>query len=134
MTSPHARSPKDHTSRGAWIALALVLVTALLHGATARPTHPWSGVDDFSAYLLHGRNLLAHAPYDDLGDLRDPSLPRYVLREAFPPVFPWFLAHLDAALVTPGPEGSPLGIPVLGFKRVQALIWAASLFLWFLQS
>lgn len=124
---PHSRS-----ARATCLALLFVVFVAAWQGATARPTHPWSGVDDFTAYLLHGRNLLEGREYADLGDLSDPELPDAHLREAFPPVFPLLLELLERAVPAPsGPDAPPLGVNVLAFKRAQAVVFAAQLLLLF---
>ncbi|GJM21330.1 MAG: hypothetical protein DHS20C15_12450 [Planctomycetota bacterium] len=127
-----ASFPASRRSRCTWLALAFVLFVAGWQGATARPTHPWSGIDDFTAYLLHGHNLLEGRPYADLGDLSDPELPDANLREAFPPVYPWVLAQVERLVpALEGAEAPPLGVNVLAFKRVQAVIFAAQLLLLF---
>lgn len=125
---------KRPRSRGAlWAALLLALLAGLWHGASARPGHPWSGLDDFSAYLLHGRNLLEGRPYAAIDSVVDPGLPLANLRQAFPPVYPALLALLEA---TPPDDADPrryaIGLDVLHFKRVNAALFGLSLFLGFL--
>lgn len=125
---------KRPRSTGAlWAALLLALIAGLWHGASARPGHPWSGLDDFSAYLLHGRNLLEGRPYAAIDSVVDPGLPQAGLRQAFPPVYPALLALLEA---TPPEDADPrryaIGLDVLHFKRINAALFGLSLFLGFL--
>ena len=114
---------------GARVLAAVALVAAgvgLLQAASVHPGHAWSGLDDFTAYLLHGRNLLEGRPYAEIDPVTDPDLPPLHARTAFPPVYPLVLALVDRA-TRDAATGGALGIDFVAMKRVGALCFAAAL-------
>jgi hypothetical protein len=102
----------QHAGRtGGWVLL-LVLAVGFGSALTVRPGHTWWGMDDFSAYLMHGRNLFEGRPYGEIHTVVDPELPPSFQRKSFPPVFSSLLGLVDRAThgVSPGAAGAPLPI------------------------
>ena len=76
--------------------LALAAVIGLLHIATLREGHDWSG--DNAAYILHARNLLEGRSYHDIGLIPNPVALQdaYYIPPAYPPMLPALIAPLHA--------------------------------------
>ena len=96
--SAKQETANEVSRQGQWGVLLLALVVWMLHAGTVRPGHTWWGMDDFTAYLLHGRNLMAGDAYGDIDTVADPDLPPVFQRTAFPPVFSLVVGLLDKGL------------------------------------
>jgi len=94
-----ARETSNQEARrpGKAVVLVLCALVFALHAATVRPGHPWWGMDDFTAYLAHGRNLLEGRPYDAIDTVSDPALPPSHQRTSFPPAFSLLVGIVDRA-------------------------------------
>ncbi len=112
---------------GMAVVLALCALVFALHAATVRPGHPWWGMDDFTAYLVHGRNLLEGRPYGDIDSVHDPELGSSHQRTAFPPAFSVLVGLVDRA-TTGGTDGDPAraraadGLPLDGGRAPAARV------------
>lgn len=142
---------------GEWKPLvALALVVLVGFGATVRPGVLWWGMDDLTAYVVHGRNLLSGLPYEAIETVRDPGLPAAHLRTSFPPVLPVIIGVTERLVGQRGPEPGfveevlpsgaslrveqrapgdddptrPYELPVLVFKRVLVAFLALAALLW----
>ena len=117
--------------------LALCAVVFLLHSTTVRPGHGWWGMDDFTAYLAHGRNLLEGQPYGEIDTVFDPALPPSFQRTAFPPVFSLLVGFVvrpaDGVSRTVDVQakepGRPYGLNILSMKYLLAFFTALSIYL-----
>jgi hypothetical protein len=129
--------PQKHGRSVTRIVLALCAVVFLLHAATVRPGHSWWGMDDFTAYLAHGRNLLEGEPYGEIDTVFDPALPPSFQRTAFPPGFSLLVGFMvrpaDSISRTGDVLGDdpdrPYGLGILSMKRLLAFFTALSIFL-----
>ena len=136
----------DARKRGLPAVLLLGVLVALVHGACVRPGHTWWGMDDYTAYLVHGRNILEGLPYTDIDTVHDPGLPPSFQRTAFPPAFSLLVGLVDRSIRS-GAEQHALaqagdqpfdtdalhddprrrgGLDLVPLKRVLALIMGAS--------
>jgi hypothetical protein len=75
--------------RHAVLPAVAVLIVACFYLATIRDGHDWGG--DFSMYILHARNIVEGASYDDSGYIYNPYNPAVGPR-TYPPVFPLLLS------------------------------------------
>ncbi len=87
----------NHRATRHGTAFILILCTLVLglHAFTLRPGHTWWGMDDFTAYLAHGRNLVQGLPYSDIDSVHDSNLPASNQRTAFPPAFSLVVGVVD---------------------------------------
>ena len=143
--------------RGDWqVFAALALVLLVGFGASVRPGVLWWGMDDLTAYVIHGRNLLSGLPYEAIETVNDPGLPAAHLRTSFPPVLPVIIGVTERLVSDRGPEPDyveevlpggvtlrveqqppgdddpdrPYDLPVLVFKRVLVGFLATATLLW----
>lgn len=132
--------------------LFLALAVAGVFCAGVRAGLLWWGMDDFTAYVVLGRNLADGLPYDRLDTVHDPGLPPSHLHDSFPPFLPLLIATLErfgaprgaTSLVEefradgvrvrveqpPAPPGDaehPFGFDTKTIKRVLVVFFALSL-------
>jgi len=130
MTDSSRGSPAPSgTARTCWFVCALALAVFVWHASTVRPGHTWWGMDDYTAYLQHGRNLLSGRAYTDIDTVFDPGLPPSYERTAFPPSFSLVVGLLEHVyghppapdeVVVP-PSAAPGRAPDVVVKRPAAL-------------
>lgn len=105
MSGMRENTPSPQGRPGQAILLVLCGLVLLLHATTVRPGHTWWGIDDFTAYLVHGRNLLEGRAYGDIDTVVDPALPPSFQRTAFPPAFSLVVGVVDRVT-----SGGTLGV------------------------
>jgi hypothetical protein len=149
------KTPHREARSGTAVVLLLCALTLLLHALTVRPGHTWWGIDDFTAYLSHGRNLVEGRPYGDIDSVHDPDLPASFQRSSFPPAFSLVVGLVDlsssegamgaaardrellqpsgdppvASSVLGDDPDRPYGLDLISIKRMLALFTALAVYM-----